>query len=460
MTWWRQRRTYIIFIALTICIIGGAMGGILFYQAQLRAKEVPEAEAKLMKTSQHSPVSYSPILEWAKDINAVFYEVEFFSSVPFFLDAESESTAAIYRTRRVYQNRYNPPLREFAQDLLGKRPIYWRVRSMDFDGQPLTPFSKLAELWTSPDIAPMNAPLPVTDYSGKNGTVLLYPVYHWVQQAGAKRYEIALYHENPQLNEQAQPFATLFADMSELYDSSPRPLPNGFFWRVLSFDGDGNVMGTWSEPQYYRVSPLDKWEAGVLGDSISHGGGHFSFGPADFEFSYLTYLNFPAINLSQSGDTAQMTRDRFEKDVLPFRPHYLLIMTGSNSLRAGEDPQVVIDCLKDIQRMCLENNIAPILLTLPAINPDNIQHIFKEDTAPDWQQRFAVVNDFIRTQVHIDTAAAIKSPGGLLPTAYGLDGLHPDASGKKLMGEKINAVWPQAKLLADRLLMKYQNQED
>ena len=460
MTWWRQRRTYIIFIALTICIIGGAMGGILFYQAQLRAKEVPEAEAKLMKTSQHSPVSYSPILEWAKDINAVFYEVEFFSSVPFFLDAESESTAAIYRTRRVYQNRYNPPLREFAQDLLGKRPIYWRVRSMDFDGQPLTPFSKLAELWTSPDIAPMNAPLPVTDYSGKNGTVLLYPVYHWVQQAGAKRYEIALYHENPQLNEQAQPFATLFADMSELYDSSPRPLPNGFFWRVLSFDGDGNVMGTWSEPQYYRVSPLDKWEAGVLGDSISHGGGHFSFGPADFEFSYLTYLNFPAINLSQSGDTAQMTRDRFEKDVLPFRPHYLLIMTGSNSLWAGEDPQVVIDCLKDIQRMCLENNIAPILLTLPAINPDNIQHIFKEDTAPDWQQRFAVVNDFIRTQVHIDTAAAIKSPGGLLPTVYGLDGLHPDASGKKLMGEKINAVWPQAKLLADRLLMKYQNQED
>ena len=117
MTWWRQRRTYIIFIALTICIIGGAMGGILFYQAQLRAKEVPEAEARLMKTSQHSPVSYSPILEWAKDINAVFYEVEFFSSVPFFLDAESESTAAIYRTRRVYQNRYNPPLREFAQDL-------------------------------------------------------------------------------------------------------------------------------------------------------------------------------------------------------------------------------------------------------------------------------------------------------------------------------------------------------
>ncbi|MBQ2087068.1 MAG: GDSL family lipase, partial [Selenomonas sp.] len=158
------------------------------------------------------------------------------------------------------------------------------------------------------------------------------------------------------------------------------------------------------------------------------------------------------INLSQSGDTAQMTLERFNRDVLPFHPRYLLIMTGSNSLRAGADPQSVIECLQEIQRRCLENDIRPILLTLPALNPDNIQHIFKEDTAPDWQLRLAAVNAFIRTQVHIDTAAAIPSIGGLLPTEYGLDGLHPDASGKKLMGEKINADWPQVKLQADKLL--------
>ena len=457
MTWWRQRRTYIVIIALTICIIGGTMGGILFYQAQLKANAIPAGD-KMLKTSQHAPVSYSPVLEWEKDVNAVFYEVEFFTSLPFFLDAESESTAAVYRTRRVYQNRYNPPLQEFAADVLGKRPIYWRVRSMDFDGNPMTPFTAPAELWTSPDIAPMNAPLLVTEYSGKNGTVLLYPVYHWVQQAGAKSYEVALYHENPQVNENAQPFATLLADMAELYDPSPRPLVNGFYWRVLSFDQNGNVLGTWSEPQYYKVSPLDKWEVGVLGDSISHGGGHFSFGPADFEFSYLTYLNFPAVNLSQSGDTAQMTRDRFDKDVLPFKPHYLLIMTGSNSLRAGEDPQVVIDCLKEIQRKCLENNIAPILMTLPMVNPESIQHIFKEETAPDYAQRFDAVNRFIRTQVYIDTAAVFTYQNNKLPVKYALDGLHPDANGKKLMAEKINAVWPQVKAMADKMLVDYQNE--
>ena len=457
MTWLRRKRTYILIVALTLCVIGGAMGGILFYQAQ--KSHMVGADNKLLATTEHTPVSFSPILEWEKDTDAVFYEVEFFASAPFFLDADSESSSAIYRTRRVYQNRYNPPLREFAKDYLGKRPLYWRVRSMDFDGNPMTPFSKLAELWTSPDIPPMDAPEIVTDYSGERGTALLYPVYHWVQQYNAKRYEVALYHENPEINTNAQPFATLFADMSEIYDSAPRPLVNGFYWRVLSFDNDGNILGKWSRVQYYKVSPKDNWEVGVLGDSISHGGGRFSFGPADFEFSYLRYLDFPAVNLSQSGDTAQMTRDRFDKDVVPFHPHYLLIMTGSNSLRAGEDPQVVIECLKEIRRKCLENNIAPILLTLPAINPDSIQHIFKEPTAPDYQERFATVNAYIRSQVHIDTAAAMECPGGILPVKYALDGLHPDVSGKKLMGEKINVEWPKVKGMADKLLADYVNDD-
>ncbi|MBP3780210.1 MAG: GDSL family lipase [Selenomonas sp.] len=456
MTRLRKYKAYIIIFALTVTTIGGALGAILYQQNLQHDREARNIQ--MMETSRVTPVSFSPIIEWEKDINAVFYEVEFFTSRPLYIKADSESPSADFRSRRVYQNRYNPPLEDFAGDVLGSKPVYWRVRSMDFDGKPLTAFSKLQELWTSADIPPMNAPLPVTEYSGANGHVLLYPVYHWVQQAKAKSYEIALYDDNPVSNPAAATLAVLQADMSELYDTEPRPYSKGFYWRVRSFDENGQPLGSWSEPQYYRASPEDRWEVGVLGDSISHGGGHFSFGPADFEFSYLSYLSFPTINLSESGDTAKMTLNRFDRDVLPFHPRYLLIMTGSNSLRAGEDPQGVIECLKEIQRRCIENDIRPILLTLPAINPDNIQHIFQEGTAPDWQLRFAAVNAYIRTQVHIDTAAAINSPGGLLPTKYGLDGLHPDASGKKLMGERINADWPGVKLQADKLLL--QDEED
>ena len=42
-----------------------------------------------------------------------------------------------------------------------------------------------------------------------------------------------------------------------------------------------------------------------FGDSISHGGGHLSFGPADWAYSYAYYLDFPTINLSCSGDTSE-----------------------------------------------------------------------------------------------------------------------------------------------------------
>ena len=47
-----------------------------------------------------------------------------------------------------------------------------------------------------------------------------------------------------------------------------------------------------------------------------------------------------------------------------------------------------------------------------------------------------------------------------LPSDKWAGGSWTDASGKKLMGEKINAVWPQVKLLADRQLVKAQNPED
>lgn len=64
---------------------------------------------------------------------------------------------------------------------------------------------------------------------------------------------------------------------------------------------------------------MKHWKAAVYGDSISHGGGHLSFGPADLAYSYESYLDFPSINLSQSGDTSEAMVMRFEKDVLPFR---------------------------------------------------------------------------------------------------------------------------------------------
>lgn len=405
---------------------------------------------ELTTSTESQPLSYSPVLTWSKDTNAVYYEVEFFADLPADISPTEDCPAAIYRTKQVFQNQYNPPLRAFASDYLGKQPLYWRVRAMDFNGMPYTPYSDLAVLWTSPLVTPMQAPIPLTHYNEGNGSVLLYPVYHFIPQAQASHYEIGLYRIDPKGRQDIVPDVMLHTDTAELYDPEPRPSETGYYWRVRSLAEDGTPISAWSDTAYFRASPDDNWQVAVLGDSISHGGGHYSYGPEDFEFSWLHYLDFPTINLSESGDTAEMTRDRFDRDVVPFHPQYLLIMTGSNSLRAGDDPDAVIDCLKTIQQKCRDNGIKPILLTLPPINPENIDHVFEEPTIPDWRQRFKKVNDYIRTQVHIEVEQAMPCKDGVLPTQYGLDGLHPDANGKKIMGEAVNAGWQQAKQAADK----------
>lgn len=112
-------------------------------------------------------------------------------------------------------------------------------------------------------------------------------------------------------------------------------------------------------------------------------------------------------------------------------------MGGTNSLRAGMPAENVINDLKTIQEKCYENNITPILLTLAPINPYNIKKVFNEETSEVWQYNLNLVNDFIRTQPHIDTAKALNSPP-ILPTEYAMDGLHGDVIAKKIYAQEIN----------------------
>ena len=154
-------------------------------------------------------------------------------------------------------------------------------------------------------------------------------------------------------------------------------------------------------------------------------------------------MKFDTINLGLSGDTSATMMERFEDDVLPFHLKYLIIMGGSNSLREGEDPDAVIDDLETIKVKCLNNDIVPVFLTLPAINPANIFRAFQEDTVDNWQKSFAKVNAYIRTQRHIDLSTKLPEKG-VLPTYYATDGLHLDIEGKKLMAAAINEQWDEA----------------
>lgn len=100
-------------------------------------------------------------------------------------------------------------------------------------------------------------------------------------------------------------------------------------------DAKGRPVGEWSLPEKVELEPSEQVPVGIFGDSISHGGGRLSFSPADLAYSYAHYMDVPAVNLSESGDTSEMMVERFERDVLPFGLKTLLIMGAATVSGTG-----------------------------------------------------------------------------------------------------------------------------
>lgn len=391
--------------------------------------------------SANNPASFRPMLTWTKVKGAVIYEIEFLPTQLPVLDSNELSAESLFSSRQIYVNAYNPDLTNFA----GGKLIYWRVRALDFDGNPMSSFSSPEPVYLDASVPPVNAPVPTSFYGETNGSTLLYPVYSWLPLHGAAKYEVEVLNAPPENPNGTEPSIhriwSAVTALSDRYDDSPRLSSQPFYWRVRGLDDNGEPVGVYSDAGSFIVNPDAGYEVATFGDSISHGGGHMSYSPTDWEYSYQTYLDFPVINLSTSGDTSEISVERFDEDVLPFQPHYLIILEGTNSIRAGVPAEDVIKDLKTLETKCLKNNIEPIFLTLPPINPDSIEKVFNEPTSPGWRDEMDLVNDYIRTRTHIDLARGINFPDGILPERLALDGLHPDINVKRKMATIINAEW-------------------
>lgn len=395
-------------------------------------------------TEDH-PASLMPFLLWHSMPNAVLYEVEILSAPP----AQEGGTALspqnhLTSTRSVFTNGWQADLRAYRS----YKKLYWRVRALGLKHEPLGEFSEAQPLYLDESAEIPNHPIPNTFDQVTNFRQPLYPVYQWIPLNGVTRYEVELLTEPP-----AQPNGTLadpqrawaqtINDTNSIYDEYARPYAGVYYWRVRGIDNENTTVGTWSDLASFTVDSLDDRHvyAVALGDSITHGGGAISSSPAFLEYSYTTYLTFDCINLGRSGDTAHSTLERFEQDVVPLHPANVLIMTGSNSLRAiGLTAQDIIDDLDELQKKCLAHNMRPIFLTLLPLNPERITLAFHSETDRSWYWKLQVVNTWIRTQAFYvdiepyfyDTQKHILNP--LLST----DGLHPDIDGKRMMAEAIN----------------------
>ena len=394
--------------------------------------------------TKKNPASLMPFLVWHIIPNAVCYELELLSAPP---EVEGGITHSenyhLESTARIYTNGYQADLRELFYK---HEKIYWRVRALGLHKEPIGEFSIAELIYVDETLTPPNCPLinnfDFIDYK----PLPIYPAYSWIPIHDAAQYEVELLNHPPKIENDVEPSADSLwrqktADQSSLYDEYSRPYAGPYYWRVRGLDAENNPVGTWSDSEKFIVEDYTKGVyAAILGDSVAHGGGAVSYSPRALEYSYATYLDFPAINLSRSGDTVKTSLERLKNDVLLFKPKNLIISTGTNCLRdASITVESIIDDFSKINKICQENNIRPIFLTLMPINPKNIYYIFRTETDENWHEKLIAVNKFIRQQeFYIDLEPYFYDEAGELSARFAIDGMHPDLRGKMLMGEIIN----------------------
>jgi len=403
-----------------------------------------KAPIPIFHYTEDHPASLKPFLLWHSIPNAVLYEVELLSAPPAQEGGTMPSpTNHLTSTRSIFTNGWQADLRAYQN----YEKIYWRVRALGLKLEPIGEFSPAEELYLDKSAEVPNRPIPNTYDQVMNFHQPIYPVYQWIPLNGVTRYEVELLTEPPAQEHGTEPdpnraWAQTITAANAVYDEYARPYAGTYYWRVRGLDEEDNIIGTWSDLTSFTVDAVnDRIYAAALGDSITHGGGAISSSPAFLEYSYTTYLPFECLNLGRSGDTAHTTLERFEQDVLPLHPVNLLILTGSNSLRAyGVTAQDIIDDLDELQKKCLNHGIRPIFLTLLPINPEHISLAFHTETDPSWKWKMMAVNTWIRTQeFYVDMEPYFyDKEQRILDPLLSTDGLHPDINGKRMMAEIIN----------------------
>lgn len=401
----------------------------------------------------NDPAVGNPVLYWSRVDGAVGYEVQILQP-----DDKGEitdtATGNTYRLMMPPQTAYTTGYEVALPENYMGQVFYWRVRGFDIDRHPISEFSDVEAAHIDRFEPFVEKPTPLAFFNQGPCEVLLYPVYDWVAVPGAARYELEILDDRPENPNGITPSIHRIDSYTPTnihqYDQKSRVADSPFYWRVRAMDSQGKPIGVYSDALPFLTSP--KAENGciaIFGDSISHGGGSISYSPTYWDFSYGNYLSFPTVNLAQSGDTSEMAVERFDRDVLPFHPSYLLILIGTNSLRAGVPAEDVIADLKVIKEKCLTHHIRPVFLTIPPLNPAHIKRAFNEPTADNWQTLIAAVNAYIRTQVYIDITPGMADEQGVLKPELAVDGIHLDPPGKKMIGAAINNAWKRILALPD-----------
>ena len=371
-----------------------------------------------------------PRFEWEPVQGAVQYEFVLLSG------PENTKENVLLRQRDIYTNGLDLDVSSFGSKALD---CYWKVCPLDYKGNYLGSFSEPQPVEDHTEVNPA-APKPTTEFE-KMDYMPMYPVYSWIPQAGAKAHEVEVYRKKAEGDVRIR---TIEAGEYDVYEYYGYTYPGEYYWRVRSVYPSGE-KSSWSEPSTFDITG-EPTPIAALGDSITHGGGAMSVPPGYLMYNWETYCQVPVKNLGVSGNTTAAMLERFEDDVLPWRPRLLLIMGGVNDFRDGGMGWDIVQNLSAIGEKCHAYGIIPVFLTATPINADLMVRRIPGIAVPtpDWQAHQQYVNNWILQQPYsLDVSSALTDEAGNLRADYTTDGLHPDYFGKKYIGERVGAYLQQ-----------------
>ena len=164
-----------------------------------------------------------PLLRWTPIADALQYELEIWTRLP---EEAPEGYGPLIKTKQVFQAAYQADFSLWDEE----QTLYWRVRALDLDGQPISRFSQSEVLQVNPKNKGLLRPVLNADFNAGGMASLLYPVYTWVMIPGASGYEVELLTAEPEnpIGTEASTYriwSQRVGAVIDCYDELPRSKP-------------------------------------------------------------------------------------------------------------------------------------------------------------------------------------------------------------------------------------------
>lgn len=161
----------------------------------------------------------------------------------------------------------------------------------------------------------------------------------------------------------------------------------------------------------------------------------------------------PYINRGIGGQTTPQMLVRFRQDVIDLRPKVVVILAGTNDIAGNTGPMLIEDIEADyasLAELARANNIKVIYCSILPVH--NYTEKSKDFFAQRSPQKILLLNNWLRSYcalatsgcVYLDYFTAMVDDKGLLKKDLADDGLHPNATGFKIMAPLAEAAIEKA----------------